>query len=105
MAYAIFQAGGHQFRAEEGESVRLPYMEGDAGANVSFDEVLLTADGDKIKTGQPVVKGAKISGEIVCQGRGEKIIVFKFKRRKNYRRKTGHRQQYTEVKITKLKLG
>ncbi len=105
MAYAIFEAGGRQFRAEAGESLQIPLMEGKPGAKVTFDQVLLTADGAKVKTGQPTVKGAKVVGEIVEHGKGPKIYVFKFKRRKNYRRKTGHRQQYTEVKITDLKLG
>jgi len=105
MAYAIFVAGGQQFRAEAGESVRIPLMDGDPGSKVTFDQVFLTADGDKIRTGQPTVKGAKVSAEIVQHGKGAKIYVFKFKPRKTYRRKTGHRQQYTEVKITNLKLG
>ena len=105
MAYAIFQAGGQQFRAEAGDRVKIPLMEGDPGAKVTFDDVLLTADGDKVKTGQPMVKGAKVVGEIVEHGKADKIYVFRFKRRKNYRRKTGHRQQYTEIKITDLNLG
>ena len=105
MAYAIFEAGGRQFRADAGESLQIPLMEGKPGAKVTFDQVLFTADGATVKTGQPTVKGAKVVGEIVEHGKGPKIYVFKFKRRKNYRRKTGHRQQYTEVKITDLKLG
>ena len=105
MAYAIFQANGQQFRAEKGESVQLPLMAGEPGAKVTFDEVLLTSEGDKVNTGQPTVKGATVTAEIVEHKKGPKIYVFKFKRRKNYRRKTGHRQKYTEVKITGLKLG
>ena len=105
MAYAIFEAGGRQFRAEAGDSIRMPLMNGDPGTKVTFDQVLLTADGDKVKAGQPIVRGAKVLGEIVEHGKERKIYVFKFKRRKNYKRKTGHRQQYTEVKITDLKLG
>lgn len=105
MAYAIFEAGGQQFRAEAGDSIRMPLMSGDPGTKLTFDQVLLTADGDKVKTGQPMVTGAKVLGEIVEHGKERKIYVFKFKRRKNYKRKTGHRQQYTEVKITDLKLG
>ncbi|MCH7714943.1 MAG: 50S ribosomal protein L21 [Gemmatimonadetes bacterium] len=105
MAYAIFNVGGQQFRAEAGESVRMPLMDGEPGSKITFDEVFLTVDGDKIKTGQPTVKGAEVLGEIVQHVKGEKIYVFKFKRRKNYRRKTGHRQRYTDVKITSLKLG
>ena len=105
MAYVIFQARGQQFRAEAGENVRVPLMDADPGTKVTFDQVLLTADGDQVKAGQPTVKGAKVVGEIVEHGKDKKIYVFKFKRRKNYRRKTGHRQQYTEIKITNLKLG
>ncbi|MCH8144189.1 MAG: 50S ribosomal protein L21 [Gemmatimonadetes bacterium] len=105
MAYAIFEAGGRQFRAEAGDSIRMPLMNGDPGTKLTFDQVLLTADGDEVKTGQPMVTGAKVLGEIVEHGKERKIYVFKFKRRKNYKRKTGHRQQYTEVKITDLKLG
>ncbi len=105
MAYAIFEAGGRQFRAEAGDSIRMPLMNGDPGTKVTFDQVLLTADGDKVKAGQPMVRGAKVLGQIVEHGKEPKIYVFKFQRRKNYRRKTGHRQQYTEVKITDLKLG
>ncbi|MCZ6917347.1 MAG: 50S ribosomal protein L21 [Gemmatimonadetes bacterium] len=105
MAYAIFQAGGHQFRAEKGESIKLELMDGEPGTKVTFDQVLMTGDGDKIKTGKPTVKGASVTAEIVEHGKHPKIYVFKFKRRKNYRRKTGHRQKYTEVKITSLKLG
>ncbi len=105
MAYAIFEAGGRQFRAEAGDSIRMPLMNGDPGTKLTFDQVLLTADGDEVKAGQPMVTGAKVLGEIVEHGKERKIYVFKFKRRKNYKRKTGHRQQYTEVKITDLKLG
>ena len=105
MAYAIFEACGRQFRAEAGDSIRMPLMSGDPGTKLTFDQVLLTADGDKVKAGQPMVRDAKVLGEIVEHGKERKIYVFKFKRRKNYKRKTGHRQQYTEVKITDLKLG
>lgn len=100
MTYAIFKAAGHQYRAEKGAVVRVPKLSGDPGAKVTFDEVLLTAAGDKVKTGQPTVKGARVEGEIVRHGRDRKLFVFRFKRRKNYRRKTGHRQDFTEIKIT-----
>ena len=103
--YAIFRALGRQFRAEKGKTIRLPLMDAEAGAKVTFDEVLLSSDGQTIKTGAPLVQGAKVTGEVVGQGKEAKIYVFKFKRRKNYRRKTGHRQGYTEVRITDLKLG
>ena len=103
--YAIFRALGKQFRAEKGKTLRLPLISAEAGTQVTFDEVLLSSDGDTIKAGTPLVKGASVVGEVVGQGKEPKIYVFKFKRRKNYRRKTGHRQKYTEVRITDLKLG
>ena len=103
--YAIFRASGKQFRAEKGKTVRLPLMEAEAGAKVTFDEVLLSSDGETIKAGTPLVSGAKVMAEVVGVGKEPKIYVFKFKRRKNYRRKTGHRQRYTEVRITDLTLG
>jgi large subunit ribosomal protein L21 len=103
--YAIFRAAGKQFRAEKGKTVRLPLMSAEAGAKVTFDEVLLSSDGRTITAGTPLVKGAKVMAEVVGEGKEPKIYVFKFKRRKNYRRKTGHRQGYTEVRITDLKLG
>ena len=102
--YAIFKAQGKQFKAEKGMTIQLPRMEVEPGATVTFDEVLLTSDGDKIVAGTPTVKGAKVMAEVVGEIKGEKIYVFKFKRRKNYRRKTGHRSKFTQVKITDLKL-
>ena len=105
MSYAIFKAVGEQVKAEEGDLLRVPKLEGEPGAKVTFDEVLLSADGDDIKTGQPTVKGAEVTAEIVRHGRGPKLIIFKFKKRKKYRRKTGHRQDFTEIKVTGLKLG
>jgi large subunit ribosomal protein L21 len=103
--YAIIRTGGKQFRAEKGKTLRLPLMDAEAGAKVTFDEVLLSSDGETIKAGTPLVKGAKVTGEVVGDGKEAKIYVFKFKRRKNYRRKTGHRQGYTEVRITDVKPG
>jgi large subunit ribosomal protein L21 len=103
--YAIIRAGGKQFKAEKGKTLRLPLMTAEAGAKVTFDEVLLSSDGETIKTGAPLVQGARVTGEVIGQGKEPKIYVFKFKRRKNYRRKTGHRQGYTEVRITDVKLG
>jgi large subunit ribosomal protein L21 len=103
MTYAIFKAQGQQFRAEKGATLRIPKLDAEPGAKVTFDEVLLSADGDAVKAGQPTVKGAKVVGEVVRHGRGEKLIVFRFKRRKNYRKKTGHRQQFTEIRITNVK--
>ena len=103
--YAIFRAKGKQFRAEKGKTLRLPLLDAEAGTKVTFDEVLLSSDGQTIRTGAPLVSGAAVEAEVVGDGKEPKIYVFKFKRRKNYRRKTGHRQRYTEVRITDLKLG
>ncbi len=103
--YAIFRALGKQFRAEKGKTIELPLMDAEPGSTVTFDEVLLTSDGETIVAGTPTVKGAKVTAEVVGDIKGDKLYVFKFKRRKNYRRKTGHRQKYTAVRITDLTLG
>jgi large subunit ribosomal protein L21 len=97
---AIIKTGGKQYRVEVGTVLRIEKLTGDVGSNVDFDEVLLVGRGDKAKVGTPVVDGAKVSGEIVGQVRGKKLVVYKFRRRKNYRRKNGHRQHYTDIKIT-----
>ncbi|GBD33166.1 MAG: 50S ribosomal protein L21 [Gemmatimonadales bacterium] len=103
MSYAIFRAAGKQFRAEKGTILRIPTIPGDPGSKVTFEEVLLWSDGEKVKAGQPLIKGARVTAEILRHGRDRKIVVFKFKRRKNYRRKAGHRQGFTEIKITEVK--
>ena len=106
MPYAIFRSGGKQFRAEPGKTLRIPSLQGEAGTTVEFSDVLLGTDGDnKVRLGVPTLSGAKVTGEIVKHGLGEKIVVFKFKRRKNYARKQGHRKGYTEVRITDITLG
>ena len=102
--YAIIRSGGKQFKAEKGKTLRVPRMEAEPGSKITFDDVLLTSDGEKVVAGAPTVKGASVTGEVVGEVKGEKIYVFKFKRRKNYRRKTGHRAKFTEVKITGVKL-
>jgi len=101
--YAVIKTGGKQYRVAEGQKLRVEKLAGNAGDKVTFDEVLLVG-GDAPKIGQPIVKGASVAAEIVGQDRGKKIVVFKFKRRKNYRRKNGHRQPYTELKITGISL-
>jgi large subunit ribosomal protein L21 len=103
--YAIFRALGKQFRAEKGKLIQLPLMAAEPGTKIKFDEVLLTSDGETIRAGTPLVKGASVTAEVVRDGKEAKIFVWKFKRRKNIRKKTGHRQKYTEVKITDLKVG
>ena len=103
--YAIIRAGGHQYRAEPGKTLRIQSLDAQPGETVRFEEVLLGADGDNIKIGAPVVSGAAVTAEVVRHGKGEKIIIFKHKRRKNYRRKQGHRQGFTEVKVNDISLG
>ncbi len=102
--YAVIQTGGKQYRVEPGQTVVVEKLNGDKGANVVFDQVLLVSSGDggSVTVGKPTVANAKVTGEIVEQGRGEKLVVFKFRRRKNYVRKNGHRQDYTAVKIAAI---
>jgi len=98
--YAVFQSGGKQYRVTEGQVLRLEKLEGVQGDDVHFAEVLMVADGDNIKVGKPFVEGAKVNASIMEQGRGKKVIILKFKRRKQYMTRQGHRQDYTQVKIT-----
>lgn len=100
--YAIVESGGNQYRAEPGKMLRLEKLDGEKGARVELTKVLLVADGETVKVGTPTVQGAKVVSEIVRQGRGQKISVFKFKRRKNYRRHTGHRQSITTVRVKEI---
>jgi large subunit ribosomal protein L21 len=104
MSYAIFRSGGKQFKAEKGRTIRVPLLEAEPGAAVTFDEVLLAHSGNKVLTGSPLLEGAAVEAEVVAHGRDKKIVVFKHKRRKDYRRKTGHRQDFTEVRIKALKV-
>jgi large subunit ribosomal protein L21 len=100
--YAVIATGGKQYRVQPGETIRIEKLEGatEKGA-VTFDQVLLVADGAEVKVGSPTVPGAKVTGEVlVASGRGEKLLIYKYRRRKGYRRKNGHRQPFTAVKIT-----
>jgi|SRR5690606_33204468 large subunit ribosomal protein L21 len=103
--YAIIRTGGKQFRAEPGQTLRIPAIAAGVGETVTFDEVLLAASDGEVRVGTPTIDGAAVSAEVVAHGKGEKIVVFKWKRRKNYRRKQGHRQKYTEVRIGEIRLG
>ncbi|HEY9450225.1 MAG TPA: 50S ribosomal protein L21 [Gemmatimonadaceae bacterium] len=105
MSYAIIRTAGFQYRVEPGKTVRIPTLAADVGSSVTFDEVLLGSDGTNVRAGAPLLEGAKVTAEVVRHGRGDKIIVFKMKRRKNYARKQGHRQGFTEVKINDIHLG
>jgi len=102
----VFQTGGKQFRAEPGARLRIPSLEAEPGATVKFDHVLLAGDGgDKVVVGAPTVDGATVTAEVIRHGRTPKIIVFKRKRRKGYRRKQGHRQGFTEIRVDEVALG
>ncbi len=99
--YAVIKTGGKQYRVAAGDKLRVEKLPGNVGDSVTFDQVLLVA-GDAVKLGKPLVGGAKVEAKIVGQGLGRKLVVFKFRRRKNYRRKTGHRQPYTALEITNI---
>src|SRR6267143_55408 len=105
MPYAIFVTGGGQYKAEPGVTIKVPLLAAEPGTKVTFDHVLLASDGKHVQTGQPTVKGAKITAEVVRHGKGKKIRIFRFARRTGYRRKAGHRQDFTEVKIADVKVG
>ncbi len=100
--YAVITSGGKQFRVEEGQTLKLEKLTADVGSKISFDDVLLVANGDNIQMGLPFVKGAKVAASVVSQGRHKKIHIMKFRRRKHHQKQTGHRQYFTEVKIEKI---
>ncbi len=100
MAYAIIRSGGKQFRVEEGQQVRVPLMDQEVGSSIELDVLML--GGDETKVGSPVVDGARVAATVVDHGRDTKIIVFKKKRRKQYKRTRGHRQDYTTLKIDSI---
>ncbi len=102
--YAIIEACGKQYKVTKGDVVFFEKLDAEEGKKVSFDNVVLVSDEGKIEVGTPYVKGAKVEGKVVAHGKGKKIIVFKYKAKKNYRRKQGHRQPYTKVEITSIKL-
>jgi len=104
--YAVFQTGGKQFRAEPGTRLRIPTLEAEPGDSVTFDHVLVAGDGaENVQVGTPVVDGASVKAEVIRHGRGDKVIVFKRKRRKGYRKKQGHRQNFTEIRVEEVALG
>lgn len=97
--YAVVATGGKQYKVQQGDVLRVEKLTGDIGSEIAFEQVLLFSDGEKVQIGQPVLDGVVVKGHIIEQGKSKKILVFKYKRRKRYRRKQGHRQQYTAVKI------
>ncbi len=98
--YAVIESGGKQHRVVEGETLKLEKIEAATGDTIEFDRVLMVGGGDTVKIGTPVVEGGKVTAEVVTQGRHKKVKIVKFNRRKHYRKETGHRQWFTEVKIT-----
>jgi large subunit ribosomal protein L21 len=102
--YAIIQTGGKQYRVAPGDVLRVERLPGERGDEVVLDQVLLVNDGENVQVGQPLVQGATVRTQIVQQGKGKKVLVFKKKRRKNYRRKQGHRQLFTALQIGEIVL-
>jgi len=100
--YAVIKTGGKQQRVSEGDVVSIEKINGAKGDRVVFDQVLMVGKDDDIRIGRPVVEGAKVTGEIVCQTKGDKIVVFKMKKRKGYHKKTGHRQELTSMRIKEI---
>jgi len=98
--YAVFKTGGKQYRARQGERVRIERLDAAVGDAVAFDQVLLVGEGANVKVGAPLVAGGKVEAKVLAQGRDDKIMIIKFRRRKHYRRTQGHRQAFTEVEIT-----
>ena len=103
--YAVIKSGGKQHRVQEGEYLRLEKLEVATGESVDFDEVLMVADGDNIKIGTPLVEGGKVTAEVLSHGRADTVKIIKFNRRKHSRKQMGHRQWFTEVKITSISAG
>lgn len=102
--YAIVQTGGKQYRVEEGRTLRVEKLPVEKGGQVLFEQVLLVSSGGEVRVGTPFVNGCLVRGKAVSQGRSRKVIVFKYKAKKNYRRKQGHRQPFTEVLVEKIEL-
>jgi len=101
--YAVVNSGGKQYKVQKGEVLKVEKISGDVGSSVTFDRVLMLSDGENVSIGQPVLDSVSVEGHIVEQGKAKKIIVFKYKRRKRFRRKNGHRQEFTAVLIDSIK--
>jgi large subunit ribosomal protein L21 len=97
--YAVVRTGGKQYRVEAGEKLKVEQIPADVGAEVVLEQVLMVADGDSVTVGTPLVKGASVRAKVLAQGRGDKVRIFKLRRRKHYRKNQGHRQNYTELEI------
>jgi large subunit ribosomal protein L21 len=97
---AVFKTGGKQYRVSEGDKIRVESLKAEAGDDVTFDQVLMLVDGENSKIGSPIVEGGQVNAKVVANGRGQKVHILKFKRRKHHMKRQGHRQNYTEVEIT-----
>ena len=97
--YAVIKTGGKQYRVKSGEQLRVELLPADVGAAVSFDQVLMVGEGEQVRVGAPLVAGAKVQATVLAHGRGDKVKIFKLRRRKHYAKTQGHRQSYTEVRI------
>lgn len=100
--YAVIQSGGKQHRVIEGETLKVELLKAETGSTVTFDDVLMLVNGEQVKIGTPLVAGAKVTAEVVGHGRHDKIRIIKLRRRKHYRKQQGHRQWFTELKITSI---
>ena len=100
--YAVIQTGGKQYRVKSGEQVKVEALAADVGSAVSFDQVLMMGEGDGVRVGAPFLSGAKVKGTVVSHGKGDKVRIFKMRRRKHYAKTQGHRQTYTEVRIDEI---
>jgi large subunit ribosomal protein L21 len=103
--YAVIATGGKQYRVSEGAVLRVEKLDAEEGANIEFDRVLLVGDGDAVSVGKPFLEGGKVQAVVMSQGKGRKVEIIKFRRRQNYRRTKGHRQNFTQVKITGIVAG
>ena len=100
--YAVIKSGGKQYRVSSGEKIKVEQIPADVGSQITLDQVLLVADGDKVSIGAPLVAGATVQATVIAHGRADKVLIFKMRRRKHYRKHGGHRQNYTEIQIDKI---
>ncbi|HVM97506.1 MAG TPA: 50S ribosomal protein L21 [Candidatus Acidoferrales bacterium] len=105
MEYAVIRTGGKQYRVAPGDLIRVEKVAGDPGAEIAFEEVLMASTGGSVHLGKPVLAGARVTGKVVLQGKAKKILVYKKKKRKNYRRHRGHRQLFTDVQVIGIEMG
>jgi len=101
--YAVIATGGKQYKVTKGETLRVEKLDGEEGSTVKLDKVLMVADGDKVSVGTPTLDKASVTAKIMAQGRGDKVEIIKFRRRKHSRTRAGHRQGYTEIEVTDIK--